>query len=79
MPASELDASSCRREFGLNATGVKNAFIGGWQVNGIVTWQRGFPLTIQADDLGGLNDTFGANRADRHRRRSLRFAPPTPP
>jgi hypothetical protein len=43
---------------------VKNAVIGGWQVNGIVTWQRGFPLTIQADDLGGLNDTFGANRAD---------------
>jgi hypothetical protein len=50
--------------YGGDATGVKNAFIGGWQVNGIVTWQRGFPLTIQADDLGGLNDTFGANRAD---------------
>ncbi len=47
-----------------DATGVKNAIVGGWQVNGIYTWQRGFPITIQADDLGGLNDTFGSNRAD---------------
>ena len=38
--------------------------IGGWQVNGIYTWQRGFPLTITAADVGGLNDTFGTNRAD---------------
>jgi hypothetical protein len=47
-----------------NATGVKNAVVGGWQVNGIYTWQRGFPITITADDVGGLNDTFGTNRAD---------------
>jgi len=40
---------------------VKNALIGGWQVNGIYTWQRGFPITIIAADLGGLNDTFGTN------------------
>ena len=33
-------------------------------MNGIYTWQRGFPLTITAADLGGLNDTFGTNRAD---------------
>ena len=38
--------------------------VGGWQVNGIYTWQRGFPITITASDLGGLNDTFGTNRAD---------------
>jgi hypothetical protein len=50
--------------FAGDATGVKNAIIGGWQVNGIATWQRGFPLTVTASDLGGLNDTFGANRAD---------------
>ena len=43
---------------------MKNAVIGGWQVNGIYTWQRGFPITIQAADLGGLNDTFGTNRAN---------------
>jgi hypothetical protein len=47
-----------------DATGVKNAVIGGWQINGIYTWQRGFPITITAADLGGLNDTFGTNRAD---------------
>jgi hypothetical protein len=47
-----------------NATGAKNAVVGGWQVNGIYTWQRGFPITITAADLGGLNDTFGTNRAD---------------
>ena len=46
------------------ATGAKNAAVGGWQVNGIYTWQHGFPLTITAADLGGLNDTFGTNRAD---------------
>ena len=47
-----------------DATGVKNAIVGGWQVNGIYTWQRGFPITIQASDLGGLNDAVGTNRAD---------------
>jgi hypothetical protein len=47
-----------------DATGVKNALVGGWQVNGIYTWQRGFPITIQAADLGGLNDAQGTNRAD---------------
>ena len=47
-----------------DATGVKNAVVGGWQLNGIYTWQRGFPITIQAADLGGLNDAQGQNRAD---------------
>jgi hypothetical protein len=50
--------------FAGNATGLKNAIIGGWQANGIYTWQRGFPITITAADLGGLNDTQGTNRAD---------------
>ncbi len=50
--------------FAGNSTGVKEALVGGWQLNGIYTWQRGFPLTIQAADVGGLNDSFGANRAD---------------
>jgi hypothetical protein len=50
--------------FAGGATGVKNAIIGGWQANGIYTWQRGFPITITAADLGGLNDTQGTNRAD---------------
>ena len=51
-------------KFGGGSKGVANAVVGGWQVNGIYTWQRGFPITITASDLGGLNDTFGTNRAD---------------
>jgi hypothetical protein len=51
-------------KFAGDASGVKNALIGGWQVNGIATFQRGFPITIQANDAGGLNDSFGTNRAD---------------
>jgi hypothetical protein len=51
-------------KYATDATGVKNAVVGGWQMNGIYTWQRGFPLTIVASDVGGLNDTFGTNRAD---------------
>ncbi len=47
-----------------DATGLKNVLVGGWQVNGILTFQRGFPITITADDSGGLNDSFGTNRAD---------------
>jgi outer membrane receptor protein involved in Fe transport len=47
-----------------DSTGVKEAVVGGWQLNGIYSWQKGFPLTVTASDLGGLNDSFGANRAD---------------
>ncbi|MGH9309615.1 MAG: carboxypeptidase regulatory-like domain-containing protein [Vicinamibacterales bacterium] len=50
--------------FAGDATGLKNALVGGWQVNGILTLQRGFPITITAADAGGLNDSFGTNRAD---------------
>ena len=51
-------------KFAGDATGVKNAIVGGWQVNGIATFQRGFPMTITAADAGGLNDSFGTNRAN---------------
>ena len=47
-----------------DASGLGQALIGGWQLNGIYLWQGGFPITITAADLGGLNDTFGTNRAD---------------
>jgi len=51
-------------KFAGSATGLKNAVVGGWQLNGIATFQRGFPITITAADTGGLNDSFGTNRAD---------------
>ena len=50
--------------FGGDASGVKNALIGGWQMNGIYLWQGGFPISIFAADVGGVLDTFGTNRAD---------------
>lgn len=51
-------------KFASGATGLTNAVVGGWQVNGIYTWQHGFPITIVAADVGGLNDAQGTNRAD---------------
>jgi hypothetical protein len=52
------------KKFLSNAPGVVNQILGGWQVNGIVTFQGGFPMTFQANDVGGLNDTQGTNRPD---------------
>lgn len=51
-------------KFATGASPAKNALVGGWQVNGIYTWQRGFPITVTAQDLGGVLDTFGTNRAN---------------
>ena len=50
------------QRFAGDATGFKEALVGGWQVNGIATLQSGFPMSIAASDLGGLNDSFGTNR-----------------
>jgi Carboxypeptidase regulatory-like domain len=50
--------------FGGNASGLKQALIGGWQMNGIYLWQGGFPISVFAADVGGVLDTFGTNRAD---------------
>jgi outer membrane receptor protein involved in Fe transport len=52
------------KKFGGNLPKAVDLVIGGWQVNTIATFQRGFPLTVTAADLGGLNDTFNTNRAD---------------
>ena len=51
-------------KFMSSANKAVEAVLGGWQVNGIATFQRGFPMTVSAADVGGLNDTFGTNRAD---------------
>jgi hypothetical protein len=51
-------------KFGSDASGFKQAVIGGWQVNGIYLLQGGFPLSVLAADVGGVLDTFGTNRAD---------------
>jgi hypothetical protein len=43
-------------KWGGDASGFKQAVIGGWQVNGIYIYQGGFPLSVQAADVGCLND-----------------------
>jgi hypothetical protein len=46
------------QRFGGNAGGVLNRIIGGWQWNGIVTAQSGFPFTPQAgSNVSGTGDT----------------------
>jgi Carboxypeptidase regulatory-like domain len=52
------------KKFGSDLPKIADVVIGGWQVNAIATFQRGFPMSITAADVGGLNDTFGTNRAD---------------
>ncbi len=49
--------------FGGNANTATDLLIGGWQVNGILTFQTGFPFSIAADDLQFANQGF-AQRAD---------------
>jgi hypothetical protein len=51
------------KRYGGSLNKAADVFVGGWQVNGIVTFQKGFPITMTAD-LGGLLDTFGTNRAN---------------
>jgi hypothetical protein len=51
-------------KFAGDSSGLKEAIVGGWQVNGIYIWQHGFPLTIQAADVGNVFDSFGTNRAN---------------
>jgi hypothetical protein len=48
-----------------NTAKAGNFVVGGWQLNGIVTLQRGFPFSINATDLGGVLQAF-VNRADIH-------------
>jgi hypothetical protein len=49
-------------KYATNLNRAADALIGGWQLNGIVTFQRGFPYSIYAQDLGGLLDNY-ENRA----------------
>jgi hypothetical protein len=53
--------------FGGNASGLTQAIIGGWQMNGIYLWQKGFPFSVFAGNPGNLLDyPFNGqiNRAD---------------
>ncbi|HEU0005467.1 MAG TPA: TonB-dependent receptor [Terriglobia bacterium] len=50
------------RHFGQNVSGPANWLLGGWQMNGITTFQTGTPLSISASNTAGLfNPTIRAN------------------
>jgi len=42
------------RKFGASAPGVVDAIIGGWQFNGITSFQSGTPLSITANNTAGI-------------------------
>jgi hypothetical protein len=42
------------RRFGSDASGVAQALFGGWQVNGIITYQSGLPLRFTASNTAGI-------------------------
>ncbi len=41
------------------ANALVDAFVGGWQVNGIASFQSGFPYTVAAPDLDNYNNAYG--------------------
>jgi hypothetical protein len=50
------------KRFGANAPGMVNLLLGGWQFNGITTFQNGTPLSISASNTAGIgNTTIRAN------------------
>jgi hypothetical protein len=51
------------QHFMSNANTVENLLVGGWQVNGILTLQTGFPFSIGATDIGFVNQNMSP-RAD---------------
>jgi Carboxypeptidase regulatory-like domain len=52
------------KRLGSGVSKTADVFIGGWQVNGIAAFQKGFPLSITAADSGNLLDSAGTNRAN---------------
>jgi hypothetical protein len=54
------------RQWGNTTSGIVNGLIGGWQVNGITTYQSGLPLGITASNTAGLfNPRTSANNNGR--------------
>ena len=48
----------------VNLNGAANTLLGGWQVNGILTFQGGFPFSVSASDSSGLNGDVFSQRAN---------------
>jgi hypothetical protein len=52
------------KHFGTNMNKAADLAIGGWEVTGITTFQKGFPFSVQCGDVGNLLLTFGTNRCN---------------
>ena len=52
------------KRFLSNLPTIPNHILGGWQINGIATLQRGQPLSVTADDLQSMNYSGGGQRAN---------------
>jgi carboxypeptidase family protein/TonB-dependent receptor-like protein len=61
------------RTFFSGASPLVNAFIGGWQFNGITTLQTGTPLSITANNTAGI---FGARTQPNNNRNDPRLSGP---
>jgi hypothetical protein len=46
------------RRFGGDFSRITNAILGGWQVNGIITYQSGVPLRLTANNTAGILGTM---------------------
>ncbi len=44
------------RRFGAQIPGVLNVILGGWQISGITTWQKGTPIGLSANNVGGVGN-----------------------
>lgn len=47
------------RKFGANWNKAANIVLGGWQINGITTYQSGTPLSVSANNVSGLFNSRG--------------------
>jgi hypothetical protein len=54
------------RRFGSNASPAVNWVLGGWQFNGITTYQSGTPLSISANNVSGLGNPTGRANNNGH-------------
>ena len=52
------------KRFLANTPKAVDIALGNWQVNGIATFQRGFPYSVTSPDIGGVLDALAGNRAE---------------
>lgn len=59
-----ISPSAGGKRFLANTPKVVDIALGNWQLNGIITLQRGFPYSLTSPDIGGVLDALAGNRAD---------------